>query len=929
MSAIMVFSMSSQFALAAQTKSDASHNTTPGISTEKEKETLPEAEGTSNQEEKDQISEAGSEKDAAENEKKEGNDVVYNKTAITVSKVGSGITVQVTAPKGSFPEGTTASVKPVSALEGDVVFDITFTDKDGKEVQPQNGKSVSVDFTVAESSALIAEKGNIKLEVYHINDDGSADMIGSATTKGQTAKIKTKSDHFSNFLVRGTKVPAETRGSEQKVDATITDFRIEKPKGTEVGEVNKNDSFYIAMDWKVKDANAILHEGDYFDIQLPDNLRFPPGYSQPDFDLTDDNGDVIAHAHVTPGSEDSAGGTIRVTFNDKINEKYNVKGTIYLGALFNKTKTVDNEVNTFEVSVDGVPATTTVTVEKVGLPSDHALAKWGERETVDGQPINKIKWYATINYRKSDMKNCVIADTLTGDTTYIQDSFSLKEVEYNDEGGVVKTIAPVDISGKLSFGSDNKSFTLNLGDAGAKQYRLIYETTYTEEPLKNYLSLTYDGEYKLASFEYKEKDAGGTAGGDLANKIKLTKVDAEDHTIPLAGAVFQVTAPDGNTFELTTGADGTVTSGYLTQGTYTVKEITPPKGYALNDESYTLEVNASGGALKTITDKKIKTEINVTKSWNDHNNQDGKRPNAVIVHLLADGTDTGKSLTLTEAEQWKGTFPELDKYNENGEEIKYTIAEEPVSGYETVVTCDAASGYTITNKHTPEKTNISGEKIWNDNGDQDGARPDFIIINLLADGVQIDSKTVRASDNWAWDFGSLPKYKEGKEVLYTVTENAVNDYSTTYDGFDVKNTHAPGKTSITVTKTWNDRDDKDGVRPKKVTIHLLADGKDTGKTLTLSDSNDWRGSFTDLDEFKDGKKITYTVSESKVDEYTSAISGNAEEGFKVTNTHEVGPANGAKTGDDSNLALFLVLFGGSLAAILYLLYRRKKDTIHE
>ncbi len=90
-------------------------------------------------------------------------------------------------------------------------------------------------------------------------------------------------------------------------------------------------------------SGSVLHSGDYFDITLPNNLTFPPGYSEPQFDLTDSEGNVIARAVVTTGPE-AIGGKIRVTFNDKINNKYDVKGKLYLGALFNKNSSLSSEV---------------------------------------------------------------------------------------------------------------------------------------------------------------------------------------------------------------------------------------------------------------------------------------------------------------------------------------------------------------------------------------------------------------------------------------------------------------------------------------------------------------------------------------------------------------------------------------------------------
>lgn len=48
---------------------------------------------------------------------------------------------------------------------------------------------------------------------------------------------------------------------------------------------------------------------------------------------------------------------------------------------------------------------------------------------------------------------------------------------------------------------------------------------------------------------------------------------------------------------------------------------------------------------------------------------------------------------------------------------------------------------------------------------------------------------------------------------------------------------------ITIKKAWSDSDDQDGKRPQSVTVHLYADGQDTGKSAVLSDANNWQASF--------------------------------------------------------------------------------------
>ncbi|PNZ73780.1 Cna B-type domain-containing protein, partial [Mammaliicoccus stepanovicii] len=81
-------------------------------------------------------------------------------------------------------------------------------------------------------------------------------------------------------------------------------------------------------------------------------------------------------------------------------------------------------------------------------------------------------------------------------------------------------------------------------------------------------------------------------------------------------------------------------------------------------------------------------------------------------------------------------------------------------------------------------------------------------------GEKIDSVEVSEQDGWQYEFNQLPKYKDGQEIKYTVTEDHVKDYSTTIDGHTITNEYTPGKTTATVTKQWDDKNNQDGKRPK-------------------------------------------------------------------------------------------------------------------
>ena len=97
--------------------------------------------------------------------------------------------------------------------------------------------------------------------------------------------------------------------------------------------------------------------------------------------------------------------------------------------------------------------------------------------------------------------------------------------------------------------------------------------------------------------------------------------------------------------------------------------------------------------------------ISVQKDWDDADNQDGLRPASVTVTLLADGTATNQTLTLSEANNWQDQFTIADPQ----ENVTYSVQEASVEGYTSTITGTAAEGFTITNTHTsaapPEEEN--------------------------------------------------------------------------------------------------------------------------------------------------------------------------------------------------------------------------------
>ena len=297
---------------------------------------------------------------------------------------------------------------------------------------------------------------------------------------------------------------------------------------------------------------------------------------------------------------------------------------------------------------------------------------------------------------------------------------------------------------------------------------------------------------------------------------------------------------------------------------YTVKEE-PVEGYTssikkVSDNVYQI--------VNTITGK---VSIPVNKTWI------GPKGEKAVVKLFANGVEKEKA-ELNAGNNWSHTFANLDKYDDQGKKIAYTLKEEPVQNYDSEITGSAESGFTVKNTNN-EKIKIPVEKTWV------GPKLEKVRVNLLADGVVKEHAELSEANGWKHEFKDLPKYKpDGSKIEYKIQEIDEPNYDSEItgnaeDGFKIKNTNNE-KINVPVEKKWI------GKEADLVKVNLLADGKDTGKSVTLDKASRWKGEFKNLHKYddKDGHEIAYTVKENKIEGYVSNVSGNAKDGFVITNT---------------------------------------------
>ena len=334
-------------------------------------------------------------------------------------------------------------------------------------------------------------------------------------------------------------------------------------------------------------------------------------------------------------------------------------------------------------------------------------------------------------------------------------------------------------------------------------------------------------------------------------------------------------------------------------------------------------------------------------------------PDSITVKLLADGrvVDT---MQLTKDMDWTGKFENLPRYDERDDhEIQYTIEETPVLGYKTEYLHTSVIDVVI-NKSIID---IPVEKKWV--GKKSGpvevklyrtckvTKYDYNLNKNVTTTIdeEVDSAVLNDSNNWKHTFKDMYEFyiEDGENPViykYYVKEVNVAGYDTAItgdqnEGFVVTNTSTE-KISIPVEKKWV------GEAAASTKVKLFADGLEVGE-VELNEANNWKHVFAGLQKYNNSnQEIKYTVKEVGEDanlikfdgkSYTVSYKGNAMDGFTVTNEKENPPSTttptpkkpyvpkkhiSPRTGDDSHLALYILMLGSAASVLGLLGYRRGK-----
>ena len=302
------------------------------------------------------------------------------------------------------------------------------------------------------------------------------------------------------------------------------------------------------------------------------------------------------------------------------------------------------------------------------------------------------------------------------------------------------------------------------------------------------------------------------------------------------------------------------------------------------------------------------------KVWNDNNNSAQKRPNSVTLTVTGTGAgvNVSKEQEITSANAvagdsnaWEYTFTDLPKYDENGDEVEYTINEKDLNNEFYIKSNVDQATRTVTNTfQVPgENIEIPVTKIWDDNNNEAGKRPTSVTLQVKNGNEVVAEEEVTEADGWKHTF-SVPKYNaDGNEINYTIDEkdlgnkfytkeNAVidQDARTITNKFEVSDE----KVSIKVTKVWDDNNNSAGKRPGKVTMVLTGVSQAHKQDLTVenadpSNNNNWIYTFNDLPKYDSkGNEINYILSEELDSIYYTSANSKIDQNTKtITNTFKI------------------------------------------
>jgi pilin isopeptide linkage protein len=84
---------------------------------------------------------------------------------------------------------------------------------------------------------------------------------------------------------------------------------------------------------------------------------------------------------------------------------------------------------------------------------------------------------------------------------------------------------------------------------------------------------------------------------------------------------------------------------------------------------------------------------------------------------------------------------------------------------------------TITNTYTYQTVDATIRKVWDDENDAEGKRPEKLSVQLKNGSSTVQEVELNEANNWSVTISELPKFADDKAIEYSWTEEAVEGYT--------------------------------------------------------------------------------------------------------------------------------------------------------
>ena len=286
---------------------------------------------------------------------------------------------------------------------------------------------------------------------------------------------------------------------------------------------------------------------------------------------------------------------------------------------------------------------------------------------------------------------------------------------------------------------------------------------------------TYDEATRTVTWVLKDVAPFAKGSVTVITEVNENAVDAADPTVVNSAVVKIGDQPE----QTTEPAEVTVYNPDFS----VEKKLTnlPAKGYFTAGETATFDITVKNTGNVSLKDVTVSEQLNGATILEDAAyTTDGV--SAVIASLpVGEQVVVKAEYTVTEADLGnkdlanivtaKGTVPTDPDDSDKPHDPEDKGDKEPIS--------------------TDDFVDVTGTKTWNDGENAYNTRPESITLRLLANGAEKLVAQTNAENGWSYAFNHQPKHDaNGDEVVYTVTEDAVAGYDTTYsaEGYDVTNT---------------------------------------------------------------------------------------------------------------------------------------------